>query len=89
MSERICLREDVAEQIRKLADLRESGAVTVEEFEAEKKALLDFEVQARLEARLRATDLGAVLAARGVTTVALSEQGELTEYRPDGKSAPV
>jgi hypothetical protein len=42
------------------------------------------EVQTRLEERLRTTDLGAVLAARGVTTVALNEQGELTEYRPDG-----
>ena len=35
------------------------------------------------------TNLGAVLAARGVTTVALNEQGELTEYRPDGTSASV
>jgi hypothetical protein len=30
-----------------------------------------------------------VLAARGVTTVALNEQGELTEYQPDGTSTPI
>ena len=51
--------------------------------------MFDSEVQARLEARLRMTNLGAVLAARGVTTVALNEQGELTEYRPDRMSASV
>jgi hypothetical protein len=51
--------------------------------------VFDSEVQSRLDARLRTTNLGAVLAARGVTTVALNEQGELTEYRPDGTSASV
>jgi hypothetical protein len=49
--------------------------------------VFDSEAQSRLEARLRTTNLSAVLAARGVTTVALNEQGELTEYRPDGTSA--
>lgn len=33
-------REDTAEQIRKLADLRDSGAITQEEFEAKKAELL-------------------------------------------------
>jgi hypothetical protein len=51
--------------------------------------VFDSEAQARLDARLRTTNLGAVLAARGVTTVALNEQGELTEYRPDGTSTSV
>jgi hypothetical protein len=55
----------------------------------EEGTVFDSEVQSRLEARLRETNLGALLAARGVTTVAMNEQGELTEYRPDGTSAPV
>ncbi len=42
--------------------------------------------QARLDARLRATNLGAMRAARGIATVALNDDGQLTEYRPDGTS---
>jgi hypothetical protein len=64
------------------------GDLPVERLSAAEASVFDAEVQSRLEARLRRTDLGAVLAARGVTTVALNEQGELTEYRPDGTSAP-
>ena len=33
-------REDTAEQIRKLAELRDSGAISEEEFEAKKRELL-------------------------------------------------
>jgi ParD-like antitoxin of type II bacterial toxin-antitoxin system len=65
-----------------------AGAVPVERLSEEEGIVFDSEVQARLEERLRSTDLGAVLAARGITTVALNEQGELIEYRPDGTSAP-
>jgi hypothetical protein len=65
------------------------GALPVEHLSDEEGIVFDSEVQSRLDARLRTTNLGAVLAARGVTTVALNEQGELTEYRPDGTSAPV
>lgn len=66
-----------------------SGALSVEQLSDEEGIVFDAEVQSRLETRLRTTNLGAVLAARGVTTVALNERGELTEYRPDGTSAPV
>jgi hypothetical protein len=47
------------------------------------------EVQSRVIARIQATHLGAELAAHGITTVALDEHGQLTEYRPDGTSAPL
>lgn len=66
-----------------------AGRLEVEDLSDEEGIVFDAEVQSRLEARLRATNLGAVLGAGGVTTVALNEQGELTEYRPDGTSAPV
>jgi hypothetical protein len=65
------------------------GRLPVEHLSDEEAIVFDSEVQSRLEARLRTTNLGAVLAARGITTVALNERGELTEYRPDGTSAPV
>jgi hypothetical protein len=58
--------------------------LTDEEF-----VLLDAEVEARIEERLRTTNLGAVLGARGETIVALDAHGVLTEYRPDGTSSPV
>ena len=65
-----------------------AGTLPVEGLSDEEGIVFDAEVQARLEERLRTTNLGAVLAAEGITTVALNEQGELTEYRPDGTSAP-
>ena len=65
-----------------------SGNLPVEHLSADEGVVFDAEAQARLDERLRTTNLGAVLAAEGITTVALNEQGELTEYRPDGTSAP-
>jgi hypothetical protein len=66
-----------------------AGALPVERLSDEEGIVFDAETQARVEGRLRTTNLGAVLAARGVTTVALNEQGELTEYQPDGTSTPI
>ncbi|MDQ6778777.1 MAG: ParD-like family protein [Actinomycetota bacterium] len=66
-----------------------AGSLPVERLFDAEAIVFDAEVQSRVEARLRGTNLGAVLAARGVATVALNEQGELTEYRPDGTSAPL
>lgn len=47
-------------------------------------AVFNAEVTAALEESLAATDYGAELASRGVTTVALDEDGRLVQYRPDG-----
>lgn len=66
-----------------------AGTLPLEDLSDEEGIVLDSEVQSRLDERLRNVDLGAVLAARGVTTVALNDQGELTEFRPDGTSKPV
>jgi len=82
----VCARQ-TASRYRVEAAL--AGTLPLEHVSEDEGVVFDSEVQARLDARLRTTDLGAVLAARGVTTVALNEQGELTEYRPDGTSTPV
>ena len=66
-----------------------AGNLPVEQLSDEEGVVFASEVESQLEERLRATNLGEVLAARGVTTVALNEEGELTEYRPDGTSAPI
>lgn len=82
----VCARATAS---RRRVEAALAGVLPVEQLSDEEGVVFDSEAQAKLEARLRATDLGAVLAARGVTSVALNEQGELTEYRPDGTSASV
>jgi hypothetical protein len=82
----VCARQTAS---RHRVEAALGGALPVEDLSDEEGIVFDSEVQSRLESRLRTTNLGAVLAARGVTTVALNEQGELTEYRPDGPSASV
>jgi hypothetical protein len=62
-----------------------AGSLPIECLSDAEAATFDAEVQSRVEERLRQTDLGAVLAARGVTTMALNERGELTEYPPSGE----
>lgn len=82
----VCARQTAS---RQRVEAALAGTLPVDRLSDEEGTVFDSEVQARLEARLRTTNLGAVLAAREVTTVALNEQGELTEYRPDGTSEPV
>jgi hypothetical protein len=82
----VCARQTAS---RHRVEAALGGTLPVEHLSTEEGVVFDAEAQSRLDARLRATNLGAVLAARGVTTVALNEQGELTEYRSDGTSVSV
>jgi len=82
----VCARQTAS---RQRIEAALAGTLPLEDLSDEEGVVLDSEVQSRLDERLRTANLGAVLAARGVTTVALNEQGELTEYRPDGTSSPV
>lgn len=82
----VCARQTAS---RRRVEAALAGRVPIEDLSDEEGIVFDSEAQSRLEERLRTTNLGSVLAARGVTTVALNEQGEVTEYRPDGTSAPV
>lgn len=66
-----------------------AGAFPVEGLSDEEGVVFDVEVHSRLEARLWTTNLGAVLAGRGITAVALNEQGDLTEYWPDGTTGSI
>lgn len=61
-------------------DLEMSG-LTVEE-----GVVFNAEVSAAIEESLADTHYGDVLAARGITTVALNQDGDLVEHRPDGSS---
>ena len=66
-----------------------AGTLPLGELSGEEAVVFNAEVQARVEESLRSMDLGAVLNARGITTVSLNENGELVEYRPDGTSRPL
>jgi ParD-like antitoxin of type II bacterial toxin-antitoxin system len=66
----VCARQTAS---RRRVEAALSGALPVERLSDEEGAVFDSEVESRLEARLRSTNLGAVLAARGVATVALNE----------------
>lgn len=66
-----------------------AGTLPLSELGGEEAVVFNAEVQARVEETLRSMDLGAVLNARGITTVSLNENGELVESRPDGTSRPL
>ena len=63
-----------------------AGHVAISELTVEEGVVFNAEISAAIEEGLSRTNYGAVLAARGVTTVALNEAGDIVEHRPDGSS---
>lgn len=63
-----------------------AGDVHPRELTDEEGVVFNAETSAAIQERLASTDYGAVLAARGVTTVALDDDGEIVQYAPDGSS---
>lgn len=63
-----------------------AGARETTDLTAAEGRLFNAEIEARLTDGLARTNYAEVLAARGVTTVLLDEQGRLVEHRPDGSS---
>lgn len=55
----------------------------------EEGVVFNADIAAGIEEDLARVNFGEILAARGVTTVALNEAGEIVEYRPDGTSSVV
>lgn len=64
-----------------LAGELDIGVLTVEE-----GVVFNAEVSAAVEENLARTNYGDILAARGITTVALDDDGRIVEHRPDGTS---
>lgn len=63
-----------------------AGRLDTGELSVEEGVVFNAEVSAAIEESLCATHYGEVLAAQGVTTVALNDAGEIVEFRPDGSS---
>jgi hypothetical protein len=61
-----------------------AGTLPMRDLSAEEGVVFNAEISAALEENLAGSHYGRLLAADGITTVALDEQGRLREYRPDG-----
>jgi hypothetical protein len=66
-----------------------AGDLELSELTVEEGVVFNAEISAAIEEGLARTNYGDVLAARGVTTVALDDSGEVVEYAPDGSTAPL
>jgi ParD-like antitoxin of type II bacterial toxin-antitoxin system len=60
------------------------GRVSLTDLTDEERLVANAEIDAAIAERLHSIDFGAVLAAEGVTTVALDDQGRMVRYEPDG-----
>ncbi len=66
-----------------------AGELEVAELSDDEGVVFNAEITAAVEENLASSDYGSVLAKRGITTVALDENGQIVEYRPDGRSMVV
>jgi hypothetical protein len=64
-----------------------AGDLDVTALADEEGVVFNAEISAAIEENLAATDYGDVLAGRGITMVALNDDGEMVEYWPDGSSS--
>ncbi len=66
-----------------------AGELAITDLSQEEGVVFNAEISAAIQESLADADYGQVLAGRGVTTVALDENGEIVEHRPDGTSVVV
>ena len=63
------------------------GSLPMRDLSPEERLVANAEIDTGIEERVRSLDFGAVLAAEGVSTVTLDEQGRLVRHHPDGTSS--
>ena len=61
-----------------------AGHLPTSELTLEEGVVFNAETSAAIEERLARTHYGDLLAAQGITTVALNDAGDIVEHRPDG-----
>ncbi|WP_029113746.1 hypothetical protein [Mycobacterium sp. URHB0044] len=64
-----------------------AGDLDTNDLTVEEGVVFNAEISAAIEENLSRTNYGDVLAARGITMVALNDDGQIVEYWPDGTSA--
>ena len=63
-----------------------AGQMATSELSVEEGVVFNAEISAAIEESLAHTNYGAALAGQGITTVALNDDGDIVEHRPDGTS---
>jgi hypothetical protein len=74
---------------RRRVEAAMAGELGLDELTAEEGVVFDAEISAAIEESLARTDYGNVLAAGGITMVALNDAGQIVEYWPDGSSSVI
>jgi len=63
-----------------------AGDTPLRDLTVEEGVVFNAEISAAVEESLARADYGATLAARGITTVAVNDDGAIVQYRPDGSA---
>lgn len=66
-----------------------AGTLAMAQLAADEAVVVNAEIDAAIQERVRVISFGQQLAAEGVTTVALDEHGKLVRSYPDGTLAPL
>ncbi len=66
-----------------------AGDLDLTDLDIDEEVVFNAEITAAIEERLARADYGDVLAARGLTLVALDDDGHIVEYRPGGGSTVI
>ncbi|MDQ1308702.1 MAG: hypothetical protein QG671_4537, partial [Actinomycetota bacterium] len=66
-----------------------AGLLALSELSEEELLVANAEIDATIQERVRAISFGKQLAAEGVVTVALDDQGNLLRHHPDGTATVV
>lgn len=74
---------------RRRVEAAMAGELGLDELTAEEGVVFNAEISAAIEESLARTDYGDVLAAGGITMVALNDAGQIVEYWPDGSSSVI
>lgn len=61
-----------------------AGRLPIDELSSEESIVVNAEITAAIEENLARVHYGRTLAAAGITTVALDDEGRLVEHHPDG-----
>ena len=75
--------------VRRRIELALAGTLAVTDLTDDERAVVNAELDATISAAAHRTSFGDRLAAEGVTTVALDDNGKLVERRPDGTRVPL
>src|ERR1700712_3637256 len=74
---------------RRRVEAAMAGGLGLDELTAEEGVVFNAEISAAIQESLAGTDYGDVLAAGGITMVALNDAGQIVEYWPDGSSSVI